>query len=118
MEFSIVTISAFVAALNEVTKVIAKTFGYKINRLIPIFSLIYGVGLGIAGYFTPSVQMGNNLVEAIFIGLSAGAASTGCHQIYKQLAKKEYDDVDPAEDEETVEEVDEVDEDDIDVDDE
>ena len=118
MEFSIVTISAFVAALNEVTKVIAKTFGYKINRLIPIFSLIYGVGLGIAGYFTPNVQMGNNLVEAIFIGLSAGAASTGCHQIYKQLAKKEYDGVDPAEDEETVEEVDGVDEDDIDVDDE
>ena len=110
MEFSIVTISMFVAALNEVTKMIAKTFGYKINRLIPIFSLVYGVALGIIGYFTPNVAMGNNLVEAIFIGLSAGAASTGCHQVYKQLSKKEFDDIDPSEDEELSDEDVEVDE--------
>ena len=114
MEFSIVTISAFVAALNEVTKMIAKTFGYKINRLIPIFSLVYGIALGIAGYFTPNVAMGNNLVEAIFIGLSAGAASTGCHQVYKQLSKKEYDDIDPSEDDEPDEEDDETEDDDSD----
>ena len=99
MEFSITTIGAFVALLNEVTKMIAAQFGYKINRLIPIFSLVYGVALGIAGYFIPNVQMGNNLVEAIFIGLSAGGAATGCHQVYQQLSKKEYDDVDPPEDE-------------------
>ena len=33
--------------------------------------------------------MGNNLVEAIFIGLSAGSAATGVNQISKQLNKKE-----------------------------
>ena len=87
MEFSIVTISAFVAILNETTKTIAKSLGYNINRLIPICSLIFGVILGVVGYYTPNVQLGNNLIEAIFIGLSAGAASTGCHQVYKQLSK-------------------------------
>lgn len=91
MEFSIVTISAFVAILNEATKTIAKSLGYNINRLIPICSLIFGVILGVVGYYTPNVQLGNNLVEAIFIGLSAGGASTGCHQVYKQLSKDDDD---------------------------
>lgn len=91
MEFSIVTISAFVAILNEATKTIAKSLGYNINRLIPICSLIFGVILGVVGYYTPNVQLGNNLIEAIFIGLSAGGASTGCHQVYKQLSKDDDD---------------------------
>lgn len=89
MEFSIVTISAFVAILDEATKTIAKCFGVDINRMIPVFSLVFGVALGIAGYYIPTVQLGSNIIEAIFIGLSAGGASTGCHQIYKQLAKEE-----------------------------
>ena len=36
--------------------------------------------------------MGNNLIEAIFIGLSAGAAATGVNQVGRQLTKNEqYD---------------------------
>jgi hypothetical protein len=31
--------------------------------------------------------MGSNLIEAIFIGLSAGAAATGINQVGKQLSK-------------------------------
>lgn len=34
-----------------------------------------------------SVEMGNNIIEAIFIGISAGAAATGIHQIGKQFGK-------------------------------
>lgn len=88
LEFSIATISVFVATLNELTKYITKTYIKKdISRYIPLFSLLYGLILGISGFFIPSVEMGSNIVEAIFIGLSAGAASTGIHQVYKQQTK-------------------------------
>lgn len=100
LEFSIVTITAFVAALNEATKLIFKCFNKKIDRFIPIFSLVFGVILGVWGYWMDNVDMGKNIIEAVFIGLSAGAASTGCHQVYKQLSKKEDDEEDVEEDEE------------------
>lgn len=90
IEFSIMTIAAFVGALNEVVKFIAKSLGKNVNRYIPICSIVFGACLGICGYFIDTVDMGHNIVEALFIGLSAGGAATGCHQIYKQLLK--YDD--------------------------
>lgn len=88
LEFSIATISTFVGLLNQITKYISKTYANKdISKYIPIFSLVYGLILGVSGYFIPNVAMGNNIIEAIFVGLSAGAASTGIHQIYKQHTK-------------------------------
>ena len=88
LEFSIVSITVFVAMFNEVTKIVADSaFKKNIDKYIPIFSLVYGLILGITGYFMKDVDMGKNIVEAIFIGLSAGAASTGTHQIGKQLTK-------------------------------
>ena len=87
-ELSIVTIGAFVAALNQATKYIATNFIKRdISKFIPICSVIYGLVLGIIGFYLPNANMGNNLVEAILIGISAGSASTGCHQIVKQLTK-------------------------------
>lgn len=88
MEFSIVTIGAFVAILNQITKYIATNFIKKdVTKFIPICSVVYGVILGIIGFYLSDVEMGNNIVEAIFIGISAGSASTGVHQIGKQLTK-------------------------------
>lgn len=88
LEFSIVTITAFVAALNECVKYVGKTaFKKDMNPYIPIFSLSFGIVLGICGYFTSGVEMGHNLIEAVFIGLTAGATSTGIHQVGKQLYK-------------------------------
>ena len=55
--------------------------------------MIFGLILGIAGYYTPNVEMGANLIEAIFIGLSAGAAATGVNQVGKQLGKDEEEDM-------------------------
>ena len=93
LEFSIATISTFVGLLNQITKYIAKTYAKRdISKYIPIFSLVYGLILGISGYFIPNVTMGNNIIEAIFIGISAGAASTGIHQIYKQHTKNDETD--------------------------
>ena len=87
-ELTIVTIGAFVAALNQATKYIATNFIKRdISKFIPICSVIYGLILGIIGFYLPNANMGNNLVEAILIGISAGSASTGCHQIVKQLTK-------------------------------
>ena len=88
LEFSIVTISTFVAMLNECTKYFAKLiFKKDIKKYIPIFSVLYGIILSIAGYYMTSVEMGNNIIESIFIGISAGAAATGIHQIGKQFGK-------------------------------
>lgn len=86
--FSILTISPFVGILNEATKSIAKCFKKDINRYIPIFSLVYGVILGIAGYYIPDLDFGHNLVEAIFAGLVGGGAATGVHQTFHQLSSK------------------------------
>lgn len=88
LEFSIITISSFVTMLDSITRYIGKfCFKKDIGRILPIFSIIYGVALGIVGFYTPNVEMGANLVEAIFIGLSAGAAATGINQVGKQLNK-------------------------------
>lgn len=90
LTFSIITITAFVSFLDTLTIAIMKNFVKgDFKKFIPLFSLVYGLGLGIAGYFTPNVDMGTNLIEAIFIGLSAGAAATGVDQVGKQLGKKD-----------------------------
>lgn len=87
-ELTIVTIGAFVAALNQATKYIATNFIKRdISKFIPICSVIYGLVLGIIGFYLPNANMGSNLAEAVLIGISAGSASTGCHQIVKQLTK-------------------------------
>jgi len=90
LEFTITTISVFVAALNELVKTISmKCFNYDIKKYIPLFSIGFGLILGILGYFAPNIKMGNNIVEAIFIGIASGGNAVGFHQIYKQLSKGE-----------------------------
>ena len=90
LEFSIISISTFVTVLNEVVKYMADTmFKKDIKRYIPMFSIIFGIVLGIIGFYIPNVEMGNNIVEAIFIGIAAGSAATGVNQIGNQLYKKD-----------------------------
>ena len=90
LTFSIITITAFVSFLDTLTISIMKNFVKgDFKKFIPLFSLAYGLGLGIAGYYTPNVDMGSNIIEAIFIGLSAGAAATGVDQVGKQLGRKD-----------------------------
>ena len=90
LQFSIITIASFVTILDESVKTISsQCFKKDVTRFLPLLSVIFGIGLGIVGFYTPNVDMGNNLVEAIFIGLSAGSAATGVNQISKQLNKKE-----------------------------
>lgn len=89
LEFTVVTISVFVSTLNEITKTLVKGIFHKeINRFIPIFSILYGIGLSILAFYTGIENFGNNLIEAMFIGLSSGAAAVGYHQVGKQLFKE------------------------------
>ena len=93
MEFSTVTVSAFVATLNEVTKKIAKdVFNKEANKFIPLFSLGYGLALAMIAWFSKIPGFGSNVIEAAFIGITSGAAATGYHQIGKQLWDKPPDD--------------------------
>lgn len=90
LQFSILTIGTFVTMLDSISIFIGKTcFKKDIKKIIPILSLVFGLILGIGGYYTPNVDMGSNLVEAIFIGLSAGAAATGVNQVGKQMNKND-----------------------------
>ena len=90
LQFSILTIGTFVTMLDSITMLVSKQcFKKDINNVIPIFSLVYGLILGIAGFYTPNVDMGANIIEAIAIGLSAGAAATGVDQVGKQLKKND-----------------------------
>jgi hypothetical protein len=84
---SIPTIVAFVFILNEATKGIAKSLGKDINRFIPIFSVAFGLILGVGGYFIPSMKMGDNIITAIITGIASGLAATGGHQVGHQLTK-------------------------------
>jgi hypothetical protein len=94
LEFSIITISSFVTILDETVKTISQqVFKKDVKKFLPLLSVIFGIGLGIIGFYTPGVDMGNNLVEAVFIGLAAGSAATGVHQITKQLNKKDTPEV-------------------------
>ena len=112
LEFSIVTISVFVSTLNEITKALAKgVFRKDINKFIPLFSIAYGIGLAIAAFYTGIENFGNNIIQAIFIGLSSGAAAVGYHQVGKQLLKpqeqpQQQEEEDPVA--EAVEDVDDV----------
>lgn len=90
LEFSIISISTFVTILNEVVKYLADTvFKKDVSRYIPMFSVLFGIVLGVVGFYMPDVEMGNNVVESIFIGIAAGSAATGVNQIGKQLNKKD-----------------------------
>ena len=90
LQFSILTIGTFVTMLDSISIFIGETsFKKDIKKIVPILSLVFGLVLGIAGYYTPNVDMGSNLIEAIFIGLSAGSAATGVNQVSKQLYKDE-----------------------------
>lgn len=92
MEFSVITITTFVGLMNQGLKYITKTFIKRdVSKFIPICSVIFGILLGISGYFIPSVEMGNNIIEAIFMGAAAGGSATAVHQSYKQLSKQSTD---------------------------
>lgn len=89
LEFSIITLSTFVTILVSTTRYIATIFKKDVSYYLPIFAIVYGILLAVCGYYFTNVAMGNNIIEAVFIGLSSGAGACGINQVGKQLYKKE-----------------------------
>lgn len=54
------------------------------NKWIPVIVGVVGAVVGTVGYFT-GVVPAQNYLDAIVIGIVSGEASTGVHQVYKQL---------------------------------
>lgn len=56
------------------------------NKWIPVIVGVVGAAVGVVGYFT-GVVLAQNYLDAIVIGIVSGEASTGVHQVYKQLTE-------------------------------
>lgn len=59
------------------------------NELIPVIVGIAGGILGVVGMFVMPDFPANDILNAIAVGIVSGLASTGVHQVYKQLSDKE-----------------------------
>lgn len=57
------------------------------DKFIPVIVATCGGLLGVAGlYLMPDFPV-NNLIDAIAVGIESGLASTGAHQVGKQLSE-------------------------------
>ena len=89
MEFTSIPVIVLLCYLiGEIYKVLFKS-KEDLYKLIPIFVTLLGglVGL-VMHYVEPSFLNVNSIISALEIGLISGAASTGMHQMVKQIWKK------------------------------
>lgn len=62
-------------------------------KLIPLWSALLGVILGVVAYYAaPEIIPAENVLVAILIGGASGLAATGTNQIFKQIKKNKTDD--------------------------
>ena len=75
--------------IGEIYKVVFKS-KEDLYKLIPVFVTLFGGLLGLGMYYLDEAYLSvTNVVSALEIGLVSGAASTGLHQVLKQLLKKD-----------------------------
>ena len=89
MEFTSIPVIVLLCYLiGEIYKVVFKR-KEDLYKLIPILVTLFGglVGL-VMHYVEPSFLKVESIVSALEIGLISGAASTGMHQMVKQIWKK------------------------------
>ncbi|MEG1804991.1 MAG: phage holin family protein [Clostridia bacterium] len=85
---SVPAIVAIVYALIEAYKIIINE-SEKGMRFIPIIAGGLGIILGILiFFFAPHLIFATDIFTAIIVGMASGLSSTGAHQIFKQLNKK------------------------------
>lgn len=90
-------IIAIVYAAMSVYKHVVRKHSEVLTRIVPLWSAILGAILGIYGFYrVPSIMLGDNLLVALIVGLAAGLAAVGLHQVGKQLGRptvnrKEFD---------------------------
>lgn len=57
------------------------------DKFIPVIVAVCGGILGVAGLYTMPDFPVNNIIDAFAVGIESGLASTGAHQIGKQLSQ-------------------------------
>lgn len=89
MEFTSIPVIVLICYLiGEIYKVVFKS-KEDLYKLIPVFVTLLGGLVGLVMYYIePSFLKVNSIVSALEIGLISGAASTGMHQMVKQIWKK------------------------------
>lgn len=85
MDMGFATVGAIVVICYFVAYCV-KTFG-KIDKWIPVICGLSGLLLGVVGFYTMADFPGNDIVEAMAVGIASGFAATGVNQVYKQLKK-------------------------------
>ena len=90
MEFIAIPVIVILCYLiGEIYKVVFKN-KEDLYKLIPSFLTLLGGLLGMMLHFIDESYLGvTSMVSALEIGLISGSASTGLHQVIKQLIKKE-----------------------------
>lgn len=62
------------------------------TSLIPMWAAVLGAVLGVvAFYVVPEIVPAENVLVAIFVGMSSGLAATGTNQVFKQIADASKD---------------------------
>ena len=89
MDFIYVPVITLVCYLiGEIYKVLFKS-KEDLYKLIPILVILFGGLVGLVMHLVePSYLKVESIVSALEIGLISGAASTGMHQMVKQIWKK------------------------------
>ena len=89
MEFTSIPVIVLLCYLiGEIYKVLFKS-KEDLYKLIPIFVTLFGGLVGLVMHLVePSFLNVNSIISALEIGLISGSASTGMHQMVKQIWKK------------------------------
>lgn len=64
------------------------------NKWLPVICMALGAVLGVIGMLTMPDYPAGDWLTAAAVGVFSGAASTGVHQLYKQLTKEGSHDTD------------------------
>lgn len=84
----IVSVPIIVSVVCVIMQLLKGVFKSNSNflRLIPVLSAVIGALIGVIVFYSaPAMIPAANAFMALLIGGASGLASTGCHQIFKQL---------------------------------
>lgn len=70
---------------------ICKQIKFIEDSTIPCIVGLFGAILGVVGMYVIPNFPAQDILNAIAVGIVSGLASTGVHQVYKQISKKDDD---------------------------
>ena len=89
---SVPVIAGIVYFVMAVYKTLVKDAPAIWTSLIPVWSAVLGIALGLVAYFlVPEVMPAENALVAVLVGLASGLGAVGIHQVGKQIEKAKED---------------------------